>query len=273
MKAFLRAVFAEMWKQHRNYFHSPAVYFSLILWPLLELITIYYMYVPFLNSENTNSTQNTSMGNLPLELFLLIGFVGYSFFSSLIESAWRFTDERYQGTLEMILLTPASRFSIILGNALSSLFESVWLVTVLFVGVLALYPGKLIINIPLFIYGMVLLVVSSVAWGTLLNSFFLITRDAGVAFVVLQEPTNFFSGVRFPVSLFSNWMRLISYLIPLTYCLTILRSAFAQSLSFGQLEVYTAVLGVLVILMFYLSSRILVIAERHAKTDGSLTLF
>jgi ABC-2 type transport system permease protein len=273
MKAFFRAVFAEMWKQHRNYFHSPAVYVSLIVWPLLELITIYYMYVPFLNSGKADSAKSTIMGNLPLEIFLLVGFVGYSFFSNLIESAWRFTDERYQGTLEMILLTPVSRFSIILGNALSSLFESVWLVAVLFIGVLVMYPGKLVINIPLFLYGMILLVVSSVAWGTLLNSFFLITRDAGIVFVVLQEPTSFFSGVRFPVSLFSNWIRLLSYLIPLTYCLTILRSAVAESLSPIQLVWYTVALGALVVLMFYLSRRILIIAENHAKTDGSLTLF
>lgn len=273
MSGFLKVLVAEVHKQHRVYFHSPAVYISLLIWPLLEFLVIYYMYQPFVTANGYDRELSVLFGGVPLEIFLLVGFIGYSFFMSLIQSAWRFTDERYQGTLEIIFLTPANRFAIILGNAISSLFESVWLVVSLSACLLLFYSAYLKIDAPLLLVGFCMLTASAVSWGALLNSFFLITRDAGFAFVVLPEPLSFFSGVRLPITLFANWMRLISYAIPLTFCLSILRRAVAVEKQPGGIGTELLIVTLLSILMLLVSHTLLQIAERRARTSGSFTLF
>lgn len=276
MGAFLRTLRAEVSKQHRSYFHSLGIYLSTFLWPVLELLTLYYMYRPFTTEPRNLHALRYHLGSISVEAFLIVGYVGYTFFFSMIQSAWRFTNERYQGTLELILLTPASRFAVLIGNAAASLFESIWLLTCFaVVSLLVLEPELLKTNIIMVFIGLVSLIVSSVAWGTLLNSFFLLTRDAGLFFTLMQQPLYFFSGGPIPTNLFTNWMRVLSYGLPLTYCLNILRRILSREglVSLSQVISELVGLGILVTIMLGLSYVIILFAERHAKRTGTLNLF
>lgn len=119
MRCACGVVWAEMKKQHRNYFHSKLIYISLFVWPALNFITACFSMqvfdvgqstVPYLTDQN-------------LVAYLMLGYLCMSFFRCLVQSAWRFSQERFSGTLELIYLSPANRGAILLGNALASLVE------------------------------------------------------------------------------------------------------------------------------------------------------
>lgn len=274
MQHFLRTLTAEMYKQHRIYFHDPLVYFSMIVWPFLEVLTAYYLFMPFVGGESSTSALQQQFGTRSLEIFLLTGYLGYNFFMNLIQSAWHFSFERYDGTLECIFLTPANRFAVVLGNAMSSLFENTWLLTVFCGAFYFLLSTSLTsTNILFFLLGLVIMVLAAIAWGTFLNCLFLITRDTSLFFTILQEPLNFFGGVRLPITLFPMWMKIISYCIPLTYCLNILREATMQTINIAAFMWQIVGIVTLSLMMFLASYRLLDVAERQAKRTGSFTFY
>lgn len=274
MRSFVRTLLAEARKQHRVYFHGPLVYLSVFVWPLLELLTAYYLYRPFTADGTNTAVLERVVGSSSLTGFLVVGFLGYNFFFSLIQSAWRFTFERTDGTLELILLTPANRFAVVLGNAAAALLESVWLLTAFVIATFFVLPDIWRdANLWLLPFGLLTLTLAAIAWGALLNSLFLLTRDAGFFYTILQEPLSFFGGARLPIVLFSNWMLVVSYALPLTYCLLILRKIALNRALLQDISLEVAALAGLVALMLAASYVLLGYAERRAKRTGSLTLF
>lgn len=271
MRYFLKVVKAEMIKQHKNYFHNKSIYISLFLWPMLVFLSTYYGYKPFNIDKMGNFIDYLNSSNVIL--FVLIGYVCMSFFRSLVQSAWRFSSERIFGTLELIYLTPANRLSFVLGNAVSSVFESVWLFVV-FSGVIIYIKGDAFnINIASAIIGVLLVVILSLIWGMFLNSLFLYSRDSSFLFTVLEEPMEIFAGVKVPTNVFPIWAKGISVVFPLTYTTEMLRRALLNSESILELRYFilaSIVIGIIMLAstVFFLKS-----GEAHAKETGSMSLF
>lgn len=72
MSYFLRIMRAEALKQHRVYFHSPMIYFSMFLWPILELLTAIYIFKPFTANEANYEVVRQYLGGGSVEGFLLL---------------------------------------------------------------------------------------------------------------------------------------------------------------------------------------------------------
>ena len=269
MKDFFKSVKAEMIKQHKNYFHSKMVYISLFIWPIISFISSYYSFkpfkvedtpVPYLNQEN-------------LIIFILLGYICMNFFRSLVQSAWFFSFERLYGTLELIYLSPTSRLGVILGNAISSVFESVW-VMVVFSGCIFISKYKYFsINFPGTFVVTGLMMIMAVMWGMLLNALFLFSRDTGFLFTVLEEPMEIFSGVKVPTIVFPLWAKLISLVFPLTYAVEAMRRVVLNGESLYEVKDFLLISVVIISLIFILINACLKIGERHAKKTGNMALF
>lgn len=124
---FFHILIAEFQKAHKHHFHSKMIYFSLFLWPILLFIASYYSFKPFNLEEYSPLSKYIEVDQLGL--FLLTGFLAYTFFWCLVQSAWQMSYERSAGTLELIFLTPVSRIMFIYGRAAANLFEATWLFT------------------------------------------------------------------------------------------------------------------------------------------------
>lgn len=271
MRYFFKVVKAEMLKQHKNYFHKKSIYISLFFWPMLVFLSTYYGYKPFNMDKMRNHITYLNSSNVIL--FVLIGYVSMSFFRSLVQSAWRFSTERVFGTLELIYLTPGNRLAFVLGNAVSSVFESVWLFVV-FSGVILYIKGNAFnANIAAALLGVVLVIALSLLWGMFLNSLFLYSRDSGFLFTILEEPMEIFAGVKVPTAVFPLWAKGISYVFPLTYAAEFLRRALLNAESVYELRYF--VLKSLIIggIMLGLTIFFLKTGEAHAKETGSMSLF
>ncbi len=271
MKAFWILVFAEMNKQYKNYFHNKFIYFSLFLWPALSFIGGYYQFKPFdfsAVSENVPYlTENTLLS------FVLIGYMAMIFFRTLVQSAWHFSFERTSGTLELMYLSPANRLAIVLGNCLSALLNSVWLFVVFMIGIQLSFSGVQVRSPLLFTLAFIMMIIMSVTWGMLLNGLFIITRDSGFLFTILEEPMELFSGVKVPVSLMPIWAQGIAAVFPLTYAIRTLRLFMFEVVSFTESMRIFGIMAIVCITMFVLTLLILKWGEEYNRKTGNLALF
>jgi len=271
MNYFFRVLKAEMLKQHKHYFFEKTIYISLFIWPLLTFTTAYYSYKPFRLDKITRGIGYVNDQNLIV--FVLIGYLSLVFFRCFVQSAWRFSFERTAGTLELIYMSPANRLAVIMGNAVASLFESVWLFVVFGVGILVFNGNQLKVS-PLSVFsGLILLLGLSMLWGMLLNALFLFSRDSGFLFTILEEPMEIFAGVKIPTQVFPIWAKIISVVFPLTYCTEILRRVCLNGESFHQLIGFWAISLLMGLVMLALTVLCLHLGELHAKKTGNMALF
>jgi ABC-2 type transport system permease protein len=271
MKELGRIMWAEMKKGHRLNFHNSLIYFSLLVWPAITYITAYYSFKPF--DLGASSPLNRFLSSDKIGLFLLTGYLGYIFFWSMVQSAWQMSFERYAGTIEMVLLSPVSRLGMIYGRSSADLLEGVWLFSSFAFLAAALVGGIQIAgwwSIPL---SLLILAVSSVIWGGFLNVIFLFSRDSGFLYTILDEPMLIFSGVRIPVMAMPLWGKALALVFPLTYVLQIMRDLVIEGKELLEILPSLGVLAAVLLLLFILSARLVVLAEKKALKTGNLSLF
>lgn len=138
LRSLWRVVQAESLKQHRVLFGSRMMYFSMLVWPLLELATAYYSFRPFLHAPGLARNWSLAADPSTITLFFITGLLGYTFFRSIVQSSWQFSFERFHGTLEIIFLSPANRLVLILANGAGALLQSAWLFLTFSVGLILL---------------------------------------------------------------------------------------------------------------------------------------
>lgn len=269
MKTFVKVLLAEAKKQHLNYFHNLSIYISLFIWPLLSFITSYYSFKPFdISNSNIPYLNKDNM-----VVFILLGYMTLCLFRSLVQSSWRFAYERVIGTLELIYLSPASRQGVILGNAVSSLFESISVMVIFTIGVLIFNRDVLNINYFSLVVVIIITLLMAVLWGMLLNSLFLFSRDASFLFTVLEEPMEIFAGVKVPTSVFPLWAKVISMLFPLTYAIDAIRMVFLNAVTIQKLTGFIIIGVVINVLLYFSSILILRVVEIHSRRTGNFTYF
>lgn len=269
MTSFLKVFLAEIHKQHKNYFHSKTIYISLFVWPFLSFITSYYSFlafdltgckIPYITPDN-------------VVIYLLIGYMCMNFFRSLVQSAWNFSFERYSGTLELIYLSPANRAAVLLGNAVSSLFESVVVMIIFTISMLVMKREVINMHILSGIAVFLLTLGMAVIWGMFLNSLFLFSRDSNFLFTILEEPMEIFSGVKIPTTLFPVWAKGVSVIFPLTYAIEAARKTLLMGASLGDIKEFILI-GIFIIVLLLTAILIIIkIVERHLRITGNITLF
>lgn len=269
---FLRVLYAEAVKQRRVMYNSPLPYISALLWPVLSVTAAYYMYLPFVE-QPALAARMLGGREGSLLAFIVTGYLGFTFFYSVVQTAWvNSNQERVSGTLETLFLTPASRLAVAIGNSAMGLLESVWMFLI-FALVLVVATGGGRVSPVALAVSFVAILLPAVAWGTFLTALMLFARDAGLIFTVLDEPMQFFSGVRLPVSALPVWGRLLSFLFPLSFSLRAVRGLLVEGRRLAEVAPDVALLLGVTVALVTAAAAVLRISERRAKRTGSLALF
>lgn len=271
MGYFIKVLKAEMRKQHKNRFFGRSIYVSLFIWPLLTFITAYYSYKPFPLDKIVGGLNYLNESNLVI--FVLMGYLCLIFFRCFVQSAWFFSMERTYGTLELVYMTPANRLAFIMGNAVASLFESIWLFVVFALGVFIMNTTSFKVNMECAVLGIGLLIILSMLWGMLLNALFLFSRDSAFLFTILEEPMEIFAGIKVPVIVFPLWAKAVSALFPLTYIAEMLRRIFIRGDGFSQIKGFVIISVLMGFLMLAATLLFLKLGEQYAKKTGNMALF
>lgn len=138
-------------------------------------------------------------------------------FSSGMGSGWTIIWELESGVIERLRVTPASRFSLLMGSVLTDIVD--FLVPAILVVVISSFFGFSVHWLGLVVQALLLCLLTAVvsAWSSSLG---LILKQVGsLAAVVtsLQLPLTLLSGVLLPLSLGPNWLRVIAHINPMYY--------------------------------------------------------
>lgn len=270
MSKFWPVFRAEIIKQKQQTNSGHAVFFSLLLWPVLTFFSVYFAMKPYQSGKGSALSSVIPDGNV--EMFLLSGFLVFQLFWTVVQSAWQFEWERKQGTLEMIFLTPASKMAFLFGRSVFSLFNGIWMflsfciLTFFFIGSTDETAWGYLGLSFIIMFG------SAIVWGSFLCAICLFSRDSGYLYYIFQAPMNLFGGVRVPPVVFPLWAKTLSFLFPVTYCLFLVREALSGKI--GPYWWLTAI-GLVAINLFLVlvTMSILTKAESHARKKGNWTMF
>jgi ABC-2 type transport system permease protein len=162
---------------------------------------------------------------VPYTQFIFPGIIGMTIlFSSIFSSISIIWDKEF-GFMKEILVAPVSRFSIVIGKALSGTIVS----TLQAVIILALFPvlgfklSLLQIMAVIFICASVSFCIST--FGIVLATFYESYESFSVIMNFIIMPMFFLSGAMYPVRLLPDILRLVAKLNPLTYGIDAMKHA------------------------------------------------
>jgi ABC-2 type transport system permease protein len=150
--------------------------------------------------------------------------------------------ERERGTLEQLMITPLSKLELMLGKIIPYLVIALLdLVLILTVGLLV-FSVPLRGSVPLLLLLTALFLASTLAIGLLVSTVAQNQQQAMQTAMFIIVPQILLSGFVFPLASIPWGVRWISYLLPLTYFLPIVRGIFLKSSSIGDLWPQASVL-------------------------------
>ncbi len=179
-------------------------------------------------------------------------------------------EEKDQGTLPGLIVSPANRFSVFVGRATFQIFNGMLTVVIAFFYAAFIF-GVDFSSVNLLSLALVIAVTSfaMTGFGLMLSSFGLYLRTSMILANIFLFAGLLFCGVNFPICYLPEGLRIFSYIFPMTYGTDAARAAVAGSpvgdiagLLFIELFV-----GIVAILLGY---GLMKLFEYIARTKGTL---
>lgn len=270
---FTRVVLAEAVKSLKVYFFSSRTLFWTLALPLGNGLYLYFLYLPFA-AKTVDLYFNAGNYKIDLVGFTIVGQLLYSFFTMMLLAGASFDQERWQGTLESVLLSPANRVAILLGGALANAVNYLWMLIALVLSWIAfIHVNVMVTDFFALFMSLVLSYLAMVALGMCLETAEIYSRRGGILTGWLQEPVMFLSGQVFPLQSMPAFLLPLSYLLPLTFGLMAVRLTLFGGASMYDVAIPLAVLASMAVIFFLLSRLLVSYAERRAKVKATLTQF
>lgn len=209
----LNAVYVIVAREFKKFIREKSRLFSAIARPLLWL---------FIVGAGISRLVPHETG-VPYTQFIFPGIIGMTIlFSSIFSSISIIWDKEF-GFMKEILVAPVSRFSIVIGKALSGTIVS----TIQALIILALFPVLGFKLGLLQILEMILICVSLSfcisAFGIVIATFYDSYESFSVIMNFIIMPMFFLSGAMYPVKLLPDILRILAKLNPLTYGIDIMK--------------------------------------------------
>ena len=270
---FTRVVLAEAVKSLKIYFFSARTLFWALALPLGNGLYLYFLYLPFA-AKSVDLQFSGSTYAIDLVGFTIVGQLLYSFFTMMLLAGSSFDSERWQGTLEALLLSPANRVAVLLGGALANAVNYMWMLIALVISWIFVFRVNVFVTDPFaLLVSLVLSYLAIMALGMCMETAGIYSRLGSTIVSSFQEPMMFLSGQIFPLQSMPTFLLPLSYLLPLTFGLMAVRLALLGGAAVYALTVPFAALACMTIIFLALARLLVRNAERRAKKRGTLTQF
>ncbi len=211
------------------------------------------------------------------EAFVVLGGAMTAYWNNVLWSmASQFFWEKEQGQLQLYLITPVSRMSILLGMALGGIAMTTTRALAILLGGYFLFDVPIPLDRVPAALGLFILTLAAVyALGMILSSVFLMWgRSAWHTITLFQEPVYLLSGFYFPVRYLGAFVGSLAALLPITLGLDGIRQIFygKEAHGFVPLAWIPPIEIALFALFLFLAHRSLLLMETLGKREGRLTL-
>jgi ABC-2 type transport system permease protein len=263
--ANMRAAYARMWVRIKGGNRELTHYIAEVVLPVLTIGAYVILY--------------RTLG-LPSSLgaAVIIGGAMIAFWTNILwnmSAQWFW--EKEMGNLEMYMVAPVSRMSVLLGMAMGGALNTSLRAT----GIILL--GIYVFQVPfqvhdLLVAGLVFLLTVIALYGlgmVFASLYMLYGREAWHTNMLLQEPVFFLSGSYFPtiyVSVIPVWLQVTATLIPMTVGLDAIRKVTIQGQ--GLMAVWPHILALIafIAILIPVARTALNYMENLGKREGRLTL-
>lgn len=207
--------------------------------------------------------------------YALIGMAVSAFISTgLYSFSSQIRQAQIEGTLEILLLSPISVFTVLTGNSLWSFIQSFIESFILLAIVVILVPDYIGLIEVLLVLAILLGTFSSfLSLGMISASFILVFKQGNPINMIFGATSYFLGGLFFPIEVMPNSFQFFSHLLPAYHSAKLVREVILVNpdsrnlaYSFLYLFLFSIITGTIGIFLFRLSLR-------TAKKNGSLIQF
>jgi len=204
--------------------------------------------------------------------FVIIG-VAFSGFFGILQGGLPgiIRNAQITGTLEALLVTQTSISTLLIGSSLYSFFYTM-LTTIFHLGLAILVFGMKLGHIN-WIGGLLTFFLTSLCFlsiGILSSSFIMVYKMGNPFTWVFGSVSGLLGGVLFPITVLPDWIRWVSYILPITHSLEGMRRSLLSSSSLSEIFPSIMALCVFASILFPLSLFLFRLAVRKAKREGTL---
>jgi ABC-2 type transport system permease protein len=244
---------------------------TMILYPIPLIGNGIYQYYA-LGNNTTVSGLLARYGFTSLSGIVILGTIVYLLYNRILQVMARsFQAERWSGTLETILLTPASKFVILLANGLTALVESSPLIFAVVVLSWASYGFQTDITNPaLFVVVVLSTIVSLLSMGILFSGVYLASSFMEELTGAIQSPLRFISGTTYPVGALPLILQYIAFLFPITYSIQVLRESVLTGAGLYAVAGYLGSLYVSSVAFSIVGYAVFILTERRLRRSGEI---
>jgi len=123
------------------------------------------------------------------------------------------------------------------------------------------------------VIALVLAILSNMGLGMASAGIIMVTKQGNPISFLFNAVSNLLSGVFFPIAVLPFWLRVVSYILPLTWSLEAIRYALLDGYPLGALMSYFAVLGLFSLVTVPLGLITFSMGFLKARRDGSLSQY
>lgn len=267
MRINLRQFKAEMRRTVFNDSVNKFYFFSMIIWPVISFVQVNYnLHVFPLDSIKISGIFTEK----ELLYFIFIGYSAYILFQNVVQSCWRLGDERKQGTLSQIFMSPVNKLKWLYNRSFAMLYSNTLFFLLTFILGNLWFLGINLRNIGFISLSLLILILATWIWCAFISVFFIILRDGTVLYVFLDGPQDTFSGVQVPLSISPRIVQIVGSIFPLSYTIGLLRDLLIND---QFLSKYFAWYICINLLLVFCTNIILFHGEKYMRRSGNFDLY
>jgi ABC-2 type transport system permease protein len=266
----LRALFAIVCKDWKQYWRYPLNAVSTVLQPVIWLAPVYFMGKAFsINGQALGFAQYS--GTSDYMSFLILGAVLGNFVNAVFWGmGYALKNDMDAGVMEANWLTPIPRLLILVGRSLTNLFVT----AVTSFGMLLVCKFVFGFRPTGDVWGAVLailpMLIGLYGFGFAFAGLVLLMREANTLVDMSAFLVQVFSGADFPVTILPKWLLPIALILPLTYGLDAARGLLLKTNTLLSIGTEVILLIVFMFVMLWFGSWIFYRVERRVRGLGTL---
>ncbi len=217
----MRTIFA-LWKRNIRGFVRDRVKLIISL-----IIPFFFLYI-FSSIFETEQVENP-------QAFMLAGIIIATVFQTSLNIATSTIDDTVSGFMKEILVSPASRFQVALGQLLSA--ATIATAQGILILVIGLFTGLRFDHWQTILYALVAMILVGLVFSGL-GLFLASMVKSSSTFQIVQQavvlPFTFLSGAYIPISFLPKVLRIVSYFNPMTYTTAFFRTILLEKGDLSQ---------------------------------------
>jgi ABC-2 type transport system permease protein len=207
--------------------------------------------------------------------YVILGSGFMSLWSSIVySSASDINRERFYGTLELIFVAPVSFSFILIGKIVANTLLGLVSMMIAYVYLIGLFRIEIEIFQPfLFIGSLLFVLISLSVFSFSLALIFTLSRQAEALMNFIEYPIYLVCGFLFPIAVLPAWVAPISYLLPPTWAIELLRQTLDKQADINSIGPSAIGLFVLILLYAFIAFVCYQAVDKKARINGKLGVY